>query len=58
MHGFGPSDEKRRAPMIREPNENQLTLAEFYWPFLEPLDEQNRWIKLADVIPWEALSAA
>jgi len=42
--------------MIRESNDNQLTLAEFDWPFLEPLDEDNRWVKLADIIPWEALS--
>lgn len=42
--------------MIRESNENQLTLAEFDWPFLEPLDENNRWVKLADMIPWQALS--
>ena len=42
--------------MIRESNDNQLTLAEFDWPFLEPLDEDNRWVKLADIIPWQALS--
>ena len=42
--------------MIRESNENQLTLAEFDWPFLEPLDENNRWVKLADMIPWQTLS--
>jgi len=42
--------------MIRESNGNQLTLAEFDWPFLEPLDEDNRWVKLGDMIPWEALS--
>lgn len=42
--------------MIRESNKDQLTLAEFDWPFLEPLDESNRWVKLADIIPWQALS--
>jgi len=42
--------------MIREANEKQLTLAEFDWPFLSELNEDNRWVKLADAIPWEALS--
>lgn len=42
--------------MIRESNDNQLTLSEFDWPFLEPLDEDNRWVKLGNMIPWEALS--
>ncbi|MFT5897300.1 MAG: hypothetical protein ACI8VW_004187, partial [bacterium] len=31
------------APMIREANEKQLTLAEFDWPFLSELNEDNRW---------------
>ncbi|MFT4725654.1 MAG: IS5 family transposase [Granulosicoccus sp.] len=42
--------------MIREANEKQLTLAEFDWPFLSELNEENRWGKLADAIAWEALS--
>jgi len=49
---------KRLARMIRENNENQLTLEEFDWPFLSQLDPENRWVKLADVIPWEALGEA
>lgn len=42
--------------MIRETNEKQLTLAEFDRPFLSELNEDNRWVKLADAIPWQALS--
>jgi len=44
--------------MIRESNEKQLTLSEFDWPFLSKLDEENRWVKLAAAIPWEALCSA
>jgi hypothetical protein len=42
--------------MIREANEKQLTVAEFDWPFLSELNEDNRWVKLADASAWETLS--
>lgn len=44
------------APMIRDISESQLSLAEFDWPFQTSLDEQNRWVKLSQIIPWDALS--
>ena len=43
--------------MIRDPDPNQLSIADFDWPFLAPLDENNRWVKLSECIPWEELSA-
>lgn len=42
--------------MIRSHSQNQLTLAEFDWPFQVALDEQNRWVKMSQLIPWDALS--
>ncbi len=47
---------KRRAPMIRYQSQKQLPLAEFDWPFQTALDENNRWVKLSQCIPWDALA--
>lgn len=37
-------------------NDGQITLAEFYSPFGK-LDQNNRWVRIADLIPWEKLEA-
>jgi len=42
--------------MIRYRSEKQLSLEEFDWPFQVKLDDQNRWVKLSDVIPWDELA--
>jgi transposase, IS5 family len=42
--------------MIREPNPRQLSFEEFKTPFEKGLDESNRWIILADNLPWEKLA--
>jgi len=42
--------------MIRSHSHKQLTLAEFDWPFQTALDENNRWVKMSQCIPWDALS--
>ena len=42
--------------MIRYRSQNQLPLADFEWPFQVALDEQNRWVKLSQCIPWDALA--
>jgi len=44
--------------MIRYQSQKQLSLAEFDWPFQTALDEDNRWVKLSDCIPWDALAEA
>jgi len=48
--------EKNRAPMIRYHSQKQLSLAEFDWPFQAVLDENNRWVKLSECIPWDELA--
>ena len=47
---------ENRAPMIRYHSQKQLSLAEFDWPFQAALDENNRWVKLSECIPWDELA--
>jgi hypothetical protein len=47
---------KNRAAMIRTTSSKQLTIAEFDWPFETALDKNNRWVKLSECIPWDALA--
>ena len=42
--------------MIRYHSHRQLSLAEFDWPFQTALDENNRWVKMSQCIPWDALA--
>ncbi len=42
--------------MIRYRSQKQLSLAEFEWPFQVALDENNRWVKLSQCIPWDELA--
>ena len=44
--------------MIRTQSNRQLSLAEFDWPFQSGLDEQNRWVKMSQCIPWDELAEA
>jgi len=47
---------KKCAPMIRYRSQKQLSLTEFDWPFQTVLDKNNRWVKLGECIPWDALA--
>ena len=49
---------EKRAPMIRTQSHRQLSLAEFDWPFQTKLDEDNRWVKMSECIPWDELAEA
>ncbi len=42
--------------MIRYRSHQQLSLGEFEWPFQTALDENNRWVKLSECIPWDELA--
>ena len=53
MHGNTLKTLKTRALMIRYQSQKQLSLAEFGIPFDTSLDENNRWVKLGRVIPWD-----
>ena len=56
MHGKQAKPTKNRAPMIRTHSHRQLSLAEFDWPFQTALDENNRWVKMSQCIPWDVLA--
>ena len=43
--------------MIKYTPSNQLSLSGFSHPFDQELSPDNRWIKLAQLIPWDALAA-
>jgi len=42
--------------MIPDRSQKQLTLVEFNWPFQVALDENNRWVKMSQCIPWDELA--
>ena len=44
--------------MIREKSSKQLSLSEFITPNGRGLREDNRWVKLAKVVPWSELTSA
>jgi hypothetical protein len=44
--------------MIRYTSQNQLSLASFQHPFGHELDQENRWVLLAEQVPWDDLAAA
>ena len=56
MHEKQANLTKNRASMIRYRSHTQLSLAEFDWPFQTALDENNRWVKMSQCIPWDALA--
>lgn len=47
-----PADENT---MIRYQSQHQLPIEEFQTPFELHLSRENRWVKLATSLPWDAL---
>ena len=43
--------------MIRYTSNNQLTIEAFKTPFQIKLDKENRWAKLGDSLPWDAMAS-
>ena len=39
--------------MIRYKSSRQLSISEFKMPFEAKLDENNRWVVLSKIVPWE-----
>jgi transposase, IS5 family len=56
MQGIMPSPRKKHAPHVPYVSQNQLTIAGFETPFSQNLDKNNRWVRLADKIPWDELA--
>ncbi|MFC2115513.1 IS5 family transposase [Bacteroidota bacterium] len=42
--------------MIKYTPSSQLTLENFKHPFLQQLDANNRWVQLAELVPWDELA--
>jgi transposase, IS5 family len=43
--------------MYRRATPGQLSFENFYLPFGGKLSGENRWVKMSDLIPWEAFEA-
>lgn len=43
--------------MYRKPPANQLAFEDFFLPFGGKLNGQNRWVRLAELIPWDEVEA-
>lgn len=59
MHIFKAISEKNfadRRDMIKPENLRQMAIEDFILPFGGKLDKRNRWVKLAETMPWEELS--
>jgi len=41
--------------MLRQKDSNQIEIFDFKHPFEGQLDPDNRWVKLAKILPWEAM---
>lgn len=56
VQGFMKNAQKKRAaspPVYVSPG--QLTLEGFETPFSKKLNKENRWVKLADTLPWDEI---
>ena len=43
--------------MIRYTSTRQMSIEEFKTPFEVKLDKENRWIKLGNSLPWDAMAS-
>lgn len=57
MHDFSNFCSETHAVMIRYKSSRQMTIEEFKTPFKVKLDKANRWIKLGESLPWDALAS-
>lgn len=55
MHGKNEKVVKKRASTPRYVSPNQLTLVGFETPFHHQLSTSNRWVKMAQAIPWDSI---
>lgn len=56
MHVFCILHSEIHAIMIRYTSQNQMTIEEFKTPFEIRLIKGNRWVKLGESMPWDALA--
>jgi len=44
--------------MIHHISEHQLTIEGFRTPFQTSLREDNRWVELSEIVPWDTFASA
>jgi len=61
MHGFRQEQRKNlargRRPNVPEARNQLLLPHEFFLSFAGKLNEENRWVQLAQLIPWDLVEA-
>jgi len=57
MHVFCNFCSEKHADMIRYTSTRQMSIEEFKTPFEIKLDKENRWIKLGESLPWDAMAS-
>lgn len=57
MHIFCIFCSEKHAVMIRYKSTRQMSIEEFRTPFQVKLDKGNRWIKLGNSLPWDAMAS-
>jgi IS5 family transposase len=57
LHVFCIFCSEKHAVMIRYKSTRQMSIEEFKTPFQIKLDKGNRWIKLGDSLPWDAMAS-
>ena len=55
MQGNSDKKSKKRAVHPKYESQNQLTIPGFENPFDIEIDMDNRWVRLANVIPWDEI---
>jgi len=55
MHSIIQNNFKRRAHTPKYVSPSQLTIAGFETPFEHSLYPENRWVVLANLIPWDEI---
>lgn len=55
MQGYSYKGTKKRASTPKYVSNNQLTLIGFETPFEQRLTKENRWVKMAQQIPWDKI---
>lgn len=55
MQAKSTNSSKKRASTPKYVSPNQLTLVGFETPFVQKLTTENRWVKMAQTIPWDKI---
>jgi transposase, IS5 family len=57
LHVFCNLCSEKHAVMIKYKSTTQMSIEEFRTPFQIKMDKENRWVKLGNSLPWDALAS-